>query len=227
MAQKRVYSRPCTAAIHSALNILSVTAILSALTICSGCTYNSDAGLNLAPSEYDYLDSGIVEGTAVARDPDDTGDTEPKSSGLIGYFKEHGYTPEDNEYPEFYAGAYIDPIYGTVLCITDDSEEVMDILRDATGLENPPVKLVKYSYDELKKASKQIFDLQQEERDAGIEPAPYVISSGVRIKENCLYITIEDPDGVYASGERSIADDMKKYLPEGFDGAKYSISQNS
>ena len=227
MAQKRVYSRHCTAAINSALNILSVTAILSALTICCGCTYNSDAGLNLAPSEYDYLDSGIVEGTAVARDPDDTGDTEPKSSGLIGYFKEHGYTPEDNEYPEFYAGAYIDPIYGTVLCITDDSEEVMDILRDATGLENPPVKLVKYSYDELKKASEQIFDLQQEERDAGIEPAPYVTSSGVRIKENCLYITIEDPDGVYASGERSIADDMAKYLPEGFDGAKYSISQNS
>ena len=103
----------------------------------------------------------------------------------------------------------------------------MDILRDATGLENPPVKLVKYSYDELKKASEQIFDLQQDERDAGIEPAPYVISSGVRIKENCLYITIEDPDGVYASGERSIADDMKKYLPEGFDGAKYSISDNS
>lgn len=227
MAQKRVYSRHCTAAINSALNILSVTAILSALTICCGCTYNSDAGLNLAPREYDYLDSGIVEGTAVARDPDDTGGTEPKSSGLIGYFEEHGYTPEDNEYPEFYAGAYIDPIYGTVLCITDDSEEVMDILRDATGLENPPVKLVKYSYDELKKASKQIFDLQQEERDAGIEPAPYVTSSGVRIKENCLYITIEDPDGVYASGERSIADDMKKYLPEGFDGAKYSISQNS
>ena len=71
MAQKRVYSRHCTAAINSALNILSVTAILSALTICCGCTYNSDAGLNLAPSEYDYLDSGIVEGTAVARDPDD------------------------------------------------------------------------------------------------------------------------------------------------------------
>ena len=201
--------------------------ILFAPAVCCGCTYNSDAGLNLAPSEYDYLDSGIVEGTAVARDPDDTGDFEPKSSGLIGYFEEHGYTPEGNEYPEFYAGAYIDPIYGTVLCITDDSEEVMDILRDATGLENPPVKLVKYSYDELKKASKQIFDLQQEERDAGIEPTPYVTSSGVRIKENCLYITIEDPDGVYASGERSIADDMKKYLPEGFDGAKYSISDNS
>ena len=210
------------------LTITGIIAILSALTIfISGCTSDSDAGLNLSPSEYDYLDSGIVEGTAVARDPDDTGDTEPKSSGLIGYFKEHGYTPEDNEYPEFYAGAYIDPIYGTVLCITDDSEEVMDILRDATGLENPPVKLVKYSYDELKKASKQIFDLQQEERDAGIEPTPYVTSSGVRIKENCLYITIEDPDGVYASGERSIADDMKKYLPEGFDGAKYSISDNS
>ena len=227
MAQKRVYSRHCTAAINSALNILSVTAILSALTICCGCTSDSDAGLNLSPREYDYLDSGIVEGTAVARDPDDTGDSEPKSSGLIGYFKEHGYTPEDNEYPEFYAGAYIDPIYGTVLCITDDSEEILEILRDATGLENPPVKLVKYSYDELKKASKQIFDLQQEERDAGIEPAPYVTSSGVRIKGNCLYITIEDPDGVYASGERSIADDMAKYLPGGFDGAKYSISQNS
>lgn len=209
------------------LSMFCALTLLFAPAVCSGCTYNSDAGLNLAPSEYDYLDSGIVEGTAVVRDPDDTGDSAPKSSGLIGYFKEHGYTPEDNEYPEFYAGAYIDPIYGTVLCITDDSEEVMDILRDATGLENPPVKLVKYSYDELKKASKQIFDLQREERDAGIEPTPYVTSSGVRIKENCLYITIEDPDGVYASSERSIADDMAKYLPDGFDGAKYSISDNS
>lgn len=227
MAQKRVYSRHCTAAINSALNILSVTAILSALTICSGCTSDSDAGLNLSPSEYDYLDSGIVEGTAVARDPDDTGDSEPKSSGMLGYFKDHDLIPEGSQYPEFYTGAYIDPVYGTVLCITDDSDEIMDILRDATGLENPPVKLVKYSYDELKKASKQIFDLQREERDAGIEPTPYVTSSGVRIKENCLYITIEDPDGVYASGERSITADMAKYLPEGFDGAKYSISDNS
>ena len=215
MAQKRILSMFC------ALTILFAPAV------CCGCTYNSDAGLNLAPREYDYLDSGIVEGTAVARDPDDTGDSEPKSSGMLGYFKDHDLIPEGSQYPEFYTGAYIDPVYGTVLCITDDSDEVMDILRDATGLENPPVKLVKYSYDELKKASKQVFDLQREERDAGIEPTPYVTSSGVRIKENCLYITIEDPDGVYASGERSIAADMKKYLPEGFDGAKYSISDNS
>ena len=134
---------------------------------------------------------------------------------------------EGNEYPEFYAGAYIDPIYGTVLCITDDSEEVMDILRDATGLENPPVKLVKYSYDELKKASKQIFDLQQEERDAGIEPTPYVTSSGVRIKENCCTSQSKTPTASTRAVSGRIADDMKKYLPEGFDGAKYSISQNS
>ena len=210
------------------LAITGIIAILSALTIfISGCTSDSDAGLNLAPSEYDYLDSGIVEGTAVARDPDDTGGAEPKSSGLIGYFKEHGYTPEDNEYPEFYAGAYIDPIYGTVLCITDDSEEVMDILRDATGLENPPIKVVKYSYDELYNLSYSIMEAQKKERDAGDEPTPYVSAIGVNVKEGCLEITIRDPDGVYASGERSIADDMAKYLPEGFDGAKYSISQNS
>lgn len=227
MAQKRVYSRPCTAAIHSALNILSVTAILSALTICSGCTYNSDAGLNLAPREYDYLDSGIVEGTAVARDPDDTGDSEPKSSGMLGYFKDHDLIPEGSQYPEFYTGAYIDPVYGTVLCITDDSEEILDILRDATGLENPPIKVVKYSYDELYNLSYSIMEAQKNERDAGDEPTPFVSAIGVNVKEGCLEITIRDPDGVYASGERSIADDMAKYLPEGFDGAKYSISQNS
>ena len=207
--------------------MLSVTAILSALTIYCGCTYNSDAGLNLSPSEYDYLDSGIVEGTAVARDPDDTGDSEPKSSGLIGYFKDHDLIPEGNQYPEFYTGAYIDPVYGTVLCITDDSEEILDILRDATGLENPPIKVVKYSYDELYNLSYSIMEAQKNERDAGDEPTPYVSAIGVNVKEGCLEITIRDPDGVYASGERSIADDMAKYLPEGFDGAKYSISQNS
>lgn len=125
---------------------------------------------------------------------------------LILYFEEQGLTNREHPYPDFYGGAYVtDDRSDLIICVTDDSDIVCDIIKNGTQNQNVTIRKVENSYNELVEESRSILDnfsaISAEYTSTsylnGIEPIQ-IIGAGVSIANNCVTVTVKNDSSVVA-----------------------------
>ena len=116
---------------------------------------------------------------------------------LIMYFDENGYIPDGNEYPDFYAGSYFaDNRVELVICVTDDSEEIRDIIAAGTGNPDITIRKVERSYDELKNEAISLLMSYSNQKEAFSSFNMDIVATGVMVKENAIGVTLKPHDAL-------------------------------
>ena len=116
---------------------------------------------------------------------------------LMMYFDENGYIPDGNEYPDFYGGGYFEENkIDFVICVTDDSAEIREIITAVTG--NPDIKIrkVRHSYDELKNEAESLIRLYTDQKEAFTSFNMDIVGSGINVKKNAINVTINPRDAL-------------------------------
>lgn len=157
------------------------------------------------------------------------GEMNSQMNDLMLYFIENGYSTKKQEYPDFYAGGYITELRDAlVICVTDDSDETIDIIKKGTG--NPDIRIekVQYLYSELMSESRNILDNYTKARTftAADSALPEITSVAVSVKNNGLIVGIKNYTKTYGSSnnQKSISNDMSKFLSDGFANIIYEDS---
>ena len=129
--------------------------------------------------------------------------------GMTDYFSENGLCEDGYEFPDFYAGAKVSEDGKTLtVYVTDDSDEVKELIADATG--NPEITIVKVanSYNALAEAKDKIFEaFSAPSDDRGFA----VKSASVNIGENRVDVTLSKDSDAQAAAEQiaEIADGVR------------------
>lgn len=120
-------------------------------------------------------------------------------SNLLQYFSECGYSTEVNPYPDFYGGAYIaDDRSELIVCVTDDSEEIKNIIRTGTKNSDIAISKVTHSYNALKTEALSLFKNRSSVSTVdnssllNRKNTMEIIGTGVNVEENGVVVTIKN-----------------------------------
>lgn len=160
------------------------------------------------------------------------GEMNSQINNLMLYFMENGLSTDEQRYPDFYAGGYInDSRTSLVICVTDDSPEIINLIIEGTQNPDIIIEKVQYSLNELKAESHNILENYSEARTftAADESLPEITCVGVNIKENGLSVGIKDYNRTYISSQTSterssaktISSDMNALKTATFDNIAY------
>lgn len=116
---------------------------------------------------------------------------------LMMYFDENGYIPDGNEYPDFYGGAYFEKDkFDLVICVTDDSAEIREIIAAVTGNLDITIRKVRHSYNELKNEAESLIRLYNDQKEAFSSFNMDIVGSGINVKKNAINVTIKPRDAL-------------------------------
>ncbi len=183
------------------------------------------------------IDNNYVVNDEVVYDLAHEMDMNNELNNLMVYFFENGYSTEEQRYPDFYAGAYISENRDDlVICVTDDSNEIKEIIRKGTGNHKIKIEKKQYSYNELRAECSKIMENYTTPSvfaKKGNE-VPEITAVGLRIKENGLVVRIKDFDQKYVKTTvngiqsfknketlRSVNIEMESLKSNGFNNIRY------
>lgn len=124
-------------------------------------------------------------------------------NNLLCFFQSDGYLKGVNDYPDYYAGAYIsDEQRELIVCVTDDSTNVRNLIAEGTKNDSVKLKKVKYSYSELLMQSDIIMTSIADRRkndafstnSALNNAVNEFVGVGINVEKNGLEISIKNPD---------------------------------
>lgn len=142
---------------------------------------------------------------------------------LIEYFEEQELNENGYEYPSFYAGAYVTEGYsGLVVCVTDDSEYVTNIIRLGTGNPNVVIKKVQFSYNELLEAKENIKDVYIDSKNGANTDTisniniDNIVSIGISVKNNALNLGIKGNTADFANASQNSSTPNRLNISDGY-----------
>lgn len=156
---------------------------------------------------------------------------------LMLYFSEQGYISSGQQYPDFYGGAYItEDRSELVVCVTDTSSEICDIIKVGTKNPNIVIQKVVHSYSELQQHSVDVLQgyvqssavLNTESIRNGTSPLE-IVGAGVSVKNNAVTVTVKNYNTFVMStrnvsiAETTVVDMIKSIIPSEKNGFDYVV----